>query len=223
MMTTTILGRAFRSASVLAFSLVAACGQVLGIEDALVDPTFTTSGEASVVPPSCSAYCDEMASSCGDQQSQYADEFQCLAVCNHLPAGTLGDPTGNTVSCRLARAAAAATASENDLEFFCREAGPGGDGACGAPCESFCSLMMAVCPPTHTAFSYPDVDACLGDCEALPQVPYAYGDQVLSGNTVQCRTFYAGFAAQGASAECERARGVSVCVDPSSEAPPPAE
>ena len=118
------------------------------------------------------------------------------------------------MSSRPAAAQAANDASDEDLGFLCREAGPGGDDACGTTCESFCTLMMGACPPENTSSSYPSYDACIADCETLPQVAYAYGDGIFSGNTAQCRTFYAGFAAQGNSADCERAGGISVCVDP---------
>jgi len=72
-------------------------------------------------------------------------------------------------------------------------------------CEAYCALMADNCPA-----SYPDAAACLAVCATLPD-DGAEGDE--DGNTVQCRTYHAGVAADDAALHCPHAgaSGGGVC------------
>ncbi|HLV64440.1 MAG TPA: hypothetical protein VKY73_01450 [Polyangiaceae bacterium] len=226
-----------RRASVGALVLVAfaACTQVLGIEEARVDPELERSigsvqgtggtepevpgGEAGA-PPSgqpktlCEEYCDRMDENCSTFP-QYVNRAQCLRICSFLPEGSVTSPEGNTVACRLKHASGAKYLRGSELEFACGAAGPGSEGRCGSICAGFCSIMQATCIPGETdPFSFPDMDACLETCARLPDVPpYDLDSPVLAdSDTVQCRLWHVTSAAMYEREEhCEHAMGIVLC------------
>ncbi|HEX6277810.1 MAG TPA: hypothetical protein VFZ53_32430 [Polyangiaceae bacterium] len=194
-----------------------ACSELLSIDEARVDPRLEnrnvagsgtggagagttggssgaggatggsggTSGETGDL---CPQYCEEIGRSCTDELLQYADEAQCLKVCALFEQGSLEDEEKNTVGCRLRYAFNA----RYEAGPSCRRAGPGGDGYCGTNCEGFCTIMLATCTPESSApYYYDDFEACVAECDSLPEIPYIQGDaSVLSGDTVQCRTYH---------------------------------
>ena len=82
------------------------------------------------------------------------------------------------------------------------------------PCETYCELTTANCTEDN-AITYGD-DGCLADCAAWPE-----GEEGDMGgiNSVHCRIYHAGAAAEDAATHCPHAGpdGGGVCVDP----PPP--
>jgi hypothetical protein len=87
--------------------------------------------------------------------------------------------------------------------------GAGGAGG-GAPdaCEAYCDAMTAHCGDT-----YADRDTCMAVCATLPATG-AEGDT--DGNSVQCRTYHAGVAADDGATHCPHAapNGGGVCGTP---------
>jgi len=125
----------------LTFFALSGCAQVLGIDEAHVDPSLegaagesaqnraeraddTSDAGASL----CARYCAAVTDSCADAHAQYASEAACLASCPDLAEGTPGDTSGNTINCRLTYTLEAGT----DPDTYCTWAGPSGD-ACAAP------------------------------------------------------------------------------------------
>src|SRR5688572_10176169 len=91
--------------------------------------------------PSCSTYCTTIATNCSGANLQYGMATDCTNTCGHFPVGTAADTSGNTLGCRSYHAMMAA----GDPGLHCKHAGPGGDGACGANCLGFCTLVMGAC------------------------------------------------------------------------------
>ena len=119
-------------------------------------------GEVCVVPPppppTCAEYCDAIASACTGANAQFASDAACGDYCagSAWAPGTPGDVSGNTLSCRLSQAEAAAL--DPDL---CAAAGPTGGGLCGTLCESYCPAAAALCP-TIFATDAECAQACAG-------------------------------------------------------------
>lgn len=227
-------------ARLLVLSIPIACGQVLGIEEAYVDPSLIESDAGSQtthdhssssggapsgtqaspeagaggdgVPRSlCDQYCETIGEFCTGDQLQYRDLDQCLAVCRLFPEGSLEDPDSNTAICRTKYAAKARYAGGTELGAYCRQAGPGGDGRCGSNCDGYCSIMMGTCSPSTADSYFTDLEACQKTCGGLPQVPYSYG-QTADSNTVQCRLFHVTSALMADTDEhCDHAMGLTLC------------
>jgi hypothetical protein len=68
--------------------------------------------------------------------------------------------------------------------LHCPHAGPGGGGLCGANCEGYCSIIVAVC--TGADEQYASYEECLTTCSGFDDSePYDSSDT--SGNTLACR------------------------------------
>jgi len=205
------------------------CGQVLGIDEAHVDPSLLEPGQAGAldaagaagsseaVPSLCESYCDAVVSSCSGAQAQYLNREACLATCPDFPEGASGDSQGNTVNCRLTYALKAPI----EPYTYCTWAGPGGDGKCGSNCQGFCSVMMQTCTQKTTqkgADFFASESACLKTCAALPDVgDYSASNAMLQrgADHVQCRIYHVGAAVQGDPAiHCPHAMGQKLCLDP---------
>lgn len=134
--------------------------------------------------PDCAAYCTLIESACVDELQQYFDRESCLATCALFPVGEPDDQLGNTLSCRVHHAELAVA----DPDPHCYHAGPsggGGDGVCGSPCESYCTLMAAVCDEV-----YADDAECMTTCADFPDTrPYSISEN--RSDTVACRIFHA--------------------------------
>ena len=244
-----------------AVSLVASCVQVLGIEDARVDPDLAGTGghaagvsgsagaagtsgpggsgqldgdgsagaaasnpdgaasgdrrdDADAGSPTCRKYCDDLMSQCTGGVKQYLDMLQCLRVCRIFPPGVVDGPDGNTAACRMKYAAKARYGIGSERDAYCRKAGPGSDGTCGAICDGFCTLMMPTCTEQRTApYFFPTLDACLMTCRGLRDAPpFTVADGTLPDeNTAQCRLFHVTSAVMDPDEHCEHAMGVTMC------------
>jgi hypothetical protein len=241
---------------------LASCIQVLGIEDARVDPALAgagghadggaagSSGAGGANGPggagqtnldggagaamsnggtdastdrrddddggsaTCRRYCDDIMSYCTGNVKQYLDMMQCLKVCHIFPPGVVDGPDGNTAACRAKYAAKARYGSGSERDAYCRKAGPGSDGTCGAICDGFCTLMMPTCTEQKTApYFFPTLDACLTTCRSLrDSPPFTVADGTLPDeNTAQCRLFHVTSAVMDPDEHCEHAMGVTMC------------
>lgn len=174
----------------------------------------------------CDVYCDSVIANCTGKYEQYRTREQCLEVCKRLPEGAPGDDNVNTVECRIRQAHFA----ESEAFYYCKSAGPLGEGRCGSNCESYCSLMSATCTASSTAGNielsyFENTAACLANCvgmDADPSGPTQYSSSAtiepnsLIGNNIYCRTYHvaAGIEQDSASEHCPHAMGGDPCIAP---------
>jgi hypothetical protein len=162
----------------------------------------------------CAQYCDSITKYCTGDMLQYKDVEQCLTVCEDFPQGVVGDPDGDSVACRLKYAGKARYAGGTELAAYCRQGGPGGDGRCGSNCEGFCDIAQATCTQSTTSpYYYGSRVACEATCNALPNIPFVYGNvSSADGNSVQCRLFHVMSAAMSdADEHCAHVMGITLC------------
>jgi hypothetical protein len=218
------------------FSLQA-CGNILGLEEAHVDPLLegesvstaastgtsssggsTTAGGVTTsasggAPAPCQSYCDTVMENCADAFAVYVTIESCMAVCAQLPVGREGDTTGNSVHCRLHSAENA----PNEPTFYCPIAGPGGQGVCGSNCEALCGLAENVC--VGALDPWPNDAACATECAGVPDLgTYSTSSeqQMYKGDNVQCRLFHISAAAvDDPSVHCAHVAGMPPCAPPS--------
>jgi len=172
--------------------------------------------------PSCEALCRFVLVTCQEQEAVYEDLDQCMATCQVLDSGHHGDLTENTVGCRLYRARNAAI----DPSAQCPQAGPGGDGHCGASasnqatgnCDSLCRIVHHGCVEQFNAAFEGDEVSCAASCSELEGAGRNSGYSVMSaelgGNNVACRMLHAVRALTDDGASCEAAFGGAPCVAP---------
>jgi hypothetical protein len=161
-----------------------------------------STGEVDV----CPEYCGLMQDLCTAEQSQYTSDELCLEVCAGMPPGNPDDQLGNSAACRRFQAVQASEAPDT----FCGAAGPTGDGVCGAQCEAFCSLAMALC--TGELEQWPDIPSCITDCMQFP-MDVEYNSSVVVGNSYACRTYHVTVASLDPGVHCPHIGLVSpVCV-----------
>lgn len=212
------LARSSRQRLWLAALSLMACAQVVGIEDADLDPELTADqagaggeaggsaggeagGGAGGEPSLCESFCDLVQETCQDEFQVYESVASCLAVCGFLPEGEPDDASGNSVYCRMHSAALIHDIGEP--EFHCPAAGPGGNGLCGDNCEGFCTIMEGACPDFYT-----DRDECTADC---PEDLGGFDISQRAGDTMQCRLYHVSAATLGPTTHCPHARGASPC------------
>ncbi len=166
------------------------------LANAVVFLAACTSGNSGKTPdagiPSCATYCTNITANCTTINLQYSTAAACMASCPHFPVGTGSDMSGDTLGCRVNHAALAMT----DPTTHCVHAGPSGGGACGMPCEGFCSLVVAECPA-----QYPDAATCAATCMGFAAAP-PYTAMVTGGNSLSCRIYHATAAAMDPTTHC---------------------
>jgi hypothetical protein len=206
---------------------IAACRQVIGIEDAQLDPALSAksagvagssmsalgvgqAGDATAgiaAPSPCEQYCAAVTTNCTGAFAVYTSYDACLAVCAALPEGQLGDRNVNSVQCRLH----AALVAGDEVPHYCPIAGPGGNGECGSNCEGLCGIRAQICAP----YTDPDVAACLTDCAKLEDLgTYStdLSEDQYSGPHVQCRLYHVSAAASDdAEHHCLHVDGAAPC------------
>jgi hypothetical protein len=155
----------------------------------------------------CSKYCDLMQERCEGEHAQYASKEDCLAFCEHIPAGDPSDLKESSpgMYCRQTYAGSPSLASP---EKYCAAAGPFGGGICGDRCTAFCEVALSACAPDGGAAPYPSVPKCKTEC-----VGYSYKeagadgggeglDGPMTGDTLNCRLYHLRRAVMDASS-CE--------------------
>lgn len=180
---TSWLGCASESTS--AFSVVDEedAGQVLQDGGIVIpDPQDGAAVDARPPSPTCSAYCASVESACVGENAAYSNTSECLALCDAMPLGAVGDRSGDSIACRSYHA--------GTVPPRCAAAGPWGGETCGSRCESFCRTAEALCPD-----AYETVASCIKVCAATPGIRWDAGavDGVggpSSGNTLNCRAHY---------------------------------
>jgi hypothetical protein len=212
-----MLARAF---SLLVTLVAIGCADVLGIEQASLDPNLGTTslnesadagGEASAEPQTlCELYCETVLHACDNDEdgsfAVYDSRFTCAAQCELMNAGADGDESGNSVACRLFHARIAEM-SPGERLTECPAAGPGGDGVCGSNCEGYCTLMLATCSGT-----FESQGACLAACATVPDLG-GYDIGQTAGDSLQCRLYHVG-AALASQHHCAHAAGAYPCSPP---------
>jgi len=89
----------------------------------------------------------------------------------------------------------------------CRHAGPGGDGACGGNCESFCTLVLGSCTGGNAQYNG-DMNTCMTACAGYATTP-AYNSGVTMSNSYACRLYHATAASMNPAVHCAHTAAVS--------------
>ncbi|MBM4363665.1 MAG: hypothetical protein FJ104_13365 [Deltaproteobacteria bacterium] len=188
-------------AAMAAALLGVGCAQVLGIEEATLDPAL--GAEAPGAPQlTCESYCELLEKNCTGALQQYAGRETCLSTCAVLPIGTASDAEENTLGCRLRYAV---SAGEFEADVNCPAAGPSGNGICGTNCDALCTIALASCDPADTI-----VKNCGTLCAALPDRG-SFDASMDKGRSVQCHIYHATAATRDPSIHCPHAAGVGPC------------
>ena len=170
--------------------------------------------ECTRPPATCDTYCSDVQLACGSQgdpASQYPTSNDCVNFCKSygsFPKGLPGEQEHNTLECRATYAAQATAVADPTL--LCGYAGPTGGNICGTLCEVYCYLTQKNCG------TYPNETQCLTACAGFRKDGTT---NATTGDTVQCRTYYAGWAPKGTIANaCASAAqsGGDKCKDPPS-------
>lgn len=219
-----LVGMGLVTCGLFAAALAGGCRQVLSFEDREYDPGSAgggaDGGERAEPTLDCDTYCDLIQSACTGQNQQFASPEACHGMCATYPPGTLFDDTSDTLGCRIHLLLQSRAMIESPE---CRAAGPGGEGVCGANCDSFCVSMMVVCPG-----SYADLEDCHRACSSLVDchdyaVP-ASGAQSPDDPSLQCRIYHLSAAAQDLGSRsgreltepqthhCPHAAGLTKCI-----------
>lgn len=202
------------SIALLLFGATAGCNAVLGVDEAKYDPSLDplvaggsagagTAGSAGTTSdggagggeandPSCVAYCDLVEQNCTVELEEYPNKDTCLNMCRRMDNGPAGALTGNTVECRAAHAALAATELDKKVDH-CLAAGPLGNGTCGDLCGAFCALNLAYCvPPRVGIAAYASPSECLTECNKLPfeKLSQSAYFVVSEKNNLNCRDYH---------------------------------
>ena len=202
-------------------AILAGCNAVLGIDEAKVDPALSAgdSGADTGGRASCPGYCATIMQNCTGQNQEYTTLETCVAMCQHLEPGLVGDTTNDSLECRNYHAGAAA----GDPNFHCRHAGPLGAGHCGTDvCNAFCLLDVALCGNMSTP-PYPGGEVpCHAACVKYQYVQANAGDLTLTdrSDTLNCRLYHLEAAydpanSSAAPTHCPHTATVGVhCFDP---------
>ncbi len=231
------LGGAARKARTLIASALlllgaSACNLVLGIDEATLEDSTSTSTTSSTSssgtggaggdgPLTCAKYCDVVNAACTAENTEYFSNEVCLTMCATFDPGMPGDTTNDSLNCRYGHALKAAA----DPVHECQKAGPLAI-ECTNPCSAFCLLDVALCPPGEGLFPYASAAECKTACMAYTYLvsaeqtdPTTVGDILfLAGNTLNCRIYHLesaiGTASSSKTTHCPHtAADSATCVD----------
>lgn len=173
---------------------LAACEQVLDIEDPQLDP--------------CNEYCEAVIANCTGEFTQYATFDVCLSTCESFEIGVDGVTNQNDVQCRMAQARSAA----GEPPVHCPQAGPAGSSCGGDECANFCELFFDVCP-SLAGETHENEAQCLDDCRNFTRVNGGnFTSNVLDGDNLQCRWYHLESATLDADTHCPHTAAISKCV-----------
>lgn len=175
-----------RSVFALALITVAACGD-----------DGDTKMDAQTQQLTCDSYCTSVMTNCTGTNQQFASMANCMTSCSHYPVGAAADTSGNTLGCRTYHAGMPAMMAP---DTHCRHAGPGGNGACGADCLGFCTLVLGSCTGANVQFGG-DMATCMTACNGYATTP-AYSSSVTTGNSFACRLYHATVASGDPAGHC---------------------
>ena len=150
----------------------------------------------------CDNYCHLAMTNCTAGNELFASEAACQTACaGYSAGGATGDADGDTVQCRIYHLGVAGSNPPDSNTTHCPHGGADGGGVCVDPgpadptCADYCAEVTAAC--TGDNAQYASEQACLDYCGTAALLPIGtLGDT--SGNTVGCRMYHAGVAAQSA-------------------------
>jgi len=197
-----------------ASSALGACQAIAGIEERSYVPSASagaagTAGAGSEGKPSqqCVEYCAQAKEVCGG--ILYRTDETCLSTCAFMPLEGIDK---NSVACRVRQLDHAVQTNE-DLELYCANAGPSGNGACGSSCQNLCRLLADACPESFK--KYADIaedgddgtDVCVSKCQGLvdTQLYDSRDTGNYLGDTLQCRIVHATSATVDPAGHCAHA------------------
>ncbi len=151
----------------------------------------------------CESFCADVQTTCTGGNQVYTSEEVCRRVCVNFDLGKPLDQTGNTITCRINNVKQAK--QNGEVQTHCPAAGPGGNGICGADCESYCGLMDAICPDIFASRV-----GCGTECLKLP-TQNTYNTAIMSGKDVQCRLYHVSAATTNTMLHCPHAGGAVPC------------
>jgi hypothetical protein len=165
--------------------------------------------------PDCDDYCRIVGIACTGTNAVFESKEQCMAVCEHYPAGEFTDKDQNTRGCRIYHA-------HNSLcepAKHCSHAAISGDGHCGllegGNCESYCQMAKSICDAEFDE-AFESADECLEACSMLDgqagDSKYFVRVGEPGGNNLHCRFLALSRAALDTD-ECPAAFGEAPCVD----------
>ncbi|HEY1533342.1 MAG TPA: hypothetical protein VGF76_04975 [Polyangiaceae bacterium] len=204
----------------LSGAALGACQALAGIEDRVYVASGGAGGAAlgeagaagADAGPSaqCQDYCTRIMALCTKPNEAYADISTCLGICALIPPGSAIEKTGNSLVCRLNQLAIqeSPSAEPSSLAEACARSGPGGNGACGTDCESYCQLYKAACQadqPNLTSEQY-DQDTCVSKCQGLSDPGTFDTDLNYTGDTLQCRLVHTSAATVDPATHCVHAQ-----------------
>jgi hypothetical protein len=176
------------------------CNGILGIDERTL--AEDTSGL------SCQNYCDAIQTACTAEFQEYQTPEACIATCEAMTLGTLGD-TGNTIGCRMKNVQLAGDTGE--LGDYCPISGPLGGGNCGDRCENFCALFVPHC----ASFSaVTDQAGCIDLCQTSPDNAVwdpRDPEQKDYDASLQCRAWHLSNALLDPTLHCNHADGTTKC------------
>jgi len=164
--------------------------------------------------PDCKKFCRLDLAECSEAGFPvYENEDQCVAVCEALEPGHIGDKSENTAGCRMYHA----YNSMLDPKTHCAHTGPGGDGHCvdgdkhdAGNCQSYCRLLETACKDDFDG-SFADQADCQADCAQLKGAGADSNYSITAkGNNLQCRLLHVSRALTN-SKECAAAQGAAPC------------
>jgi hypothetical protein len=151
--------------------------------------------EQSGCLPTCREFCAEYVDVCAPFNAFLGRTEWCGEFCStHAAwsAGTRDEESGNSIACRIYHTGAALEApDEAGRAFHCGHAGETGGNICGTWCANYCGLAMSICSGEFALFA--DFEECVTECQTLPD-DGTIGDT--TGNSVQCRMYHLGAAAE---------------------------
>ena len=151
----------------------------------------------------CENYCWLAQRNCAGEASLYPGTPACVAACAGFATdGAVGDDSSDTVQCRVTHLILAglepATAPEHcpdgaDDSPVCVEPTAGAD----APptCADYCALYEITCEPDHPQYDWADGLDCETWCTTWAGLEPG-GAGADAGNSIGCRAYHAGVAAQ---------------------------
>jgi hypothetical protein len=191
-----------------ASSALGACQEIAGIEERTYVPQATGGGSSEVpASPQCRSYCAKARMVC--DELLYRTDKACLATCALMPLEGLDK---DSVACREHQLDNAIQTNE-DLELYCANAGPSGNGACGSSCENYCRLFSDACPndfKKYAAIAQEGDDGtavCVSRCLGLADTRLydARDSGNYLGDTLQCRIVHATSATLEPAGHCGHA------------------
>jgi len=205
-----------------------ACQSIAGIEERTYVPGDSgaagTSADAGD-SPECVEYCDTAKAVCQTAMDGtivpggvlYLSDEACLATCRRLLEA---DP--NSVACRMRQLNFVDTGE--DVQRYCANAGPGGNGVCGSNCENYCRLFKDACLEEFEKYapnSKEDdgIAVCVSKCEGLTDTGFFDTTKTATGNylgdTVQCRLVHTCSSMLDPATHCSHAefKAADKCLD----------